>query len=56
MGSPKVSLPASPTPAALLAANPGLGSTDMRDLLMEYGADGAAATALTQDRRDAEQR
>lgn len=45
-----------PDPGALLAANPGLGSTDMRDLLMEFGTDGIEATELTQARREAEWR
>lgn len=34
----------------LLAANPGLSQRDMRDLLMEYGADGVTASQLTEDR------
>jgi hypothetical protein len=45
-----------PAPRALLAANPDLGSTDMRDLLIEFGTDSATATRLTQDRREAEWR
>ena len=45
-----------PSAGALLAANPQLGSRDMRDLLMEFGADGVRATELTQARRDAEHR
>jgi len=45
-----------PGPGALIAANPGLGSRDMRDLLMEFGADGVTATDLTQARREDEWR
>jgi hypothetical protein len=34
----------------LLTANPDLGQRDMRDLLMEYGFDGATAGKLTEGR------
>jgi hypothetical protein len=56
--APQIGIPegSNPGPAALLAANPDLGSRDMRDLLMEFGTDGITATELTQDRREAEWR
>jgi len=41
---------------ALLAANPDLSARDMRDLLMEYGADGPTASELVSDRLDREHR
>ena len=58
MTAPQVCIPegSDPAPAALLAANLRLSSTDMRDLLMEFGTDGITATELTQDRREAEWR
>jgi hypothetical protein len=40
----------------LLRLNPALNSTDMRDLLLEYGTPSDEATRLTQDRREAEWR
>jgi hypothetical protein len=59
VNTPQISIPegdGDPGPGALIAANPGLGSRDMRDLLMEFGADGGNATELTQARREAEWR
>ena len=54
---PNINVPnEDPTPAELLAANPDLNSTDMRDLLIEFGATHAVAASLTKDRREAEWR
>lgn len=38
----------------LLEENPDLSARDMRDLLMEYGAAGTVASALVDDRLQAE--
>jgi hypothetical protein len=40
----------------LLAENPDLSARDMRDLLMEYGAEGITASSLVSDRLEAEWR
>lgn len=54
---PRISIPnGTPAPADLLSANPDLNSSDMRELLMEYGVGHKTATELTQDRREAEWR
>jgi anti-sigma regulatory factor (Ser/Thr protein kinase) len=52
----QINVPRRPTPRALLSANPSLSSTDMRDLLIEFGVSTARATRLTQNRREAEWR